>query len=351
VLYERVVRPILFRGDPEAAHDRTLAWLERASRHPRLLALVGPHYRVSDPTIVFGLSFPNRIGLAPGLDKDGLALPAWRALGFGFIEVGTVTWHGQPGNPMPRLFRLPASEGVINRMGFMNGGAEALAHRLASQAATGPLTVPLGISIGKSAVTPMSEAVEDYVASLRLLYRHGDYFVVNVSSPNTAGLRSLQGRDELSDLLGQLRAEIATLAGGAVAKPLLVKLAPDLSDAAVAEAVEVCLKHEVAGVVATNTTTGRDGIDPRDAPYAVETGGLSGRPLAARAREVVALIHRETGGRLPIIGVGGIAEPSDALRLLDAGASLVQVLTGLIYHGPALVRRINRVVRGSAGSG
>jgi len=355
VLYEAIARPVLFRldrGDPEAAHDRTMAWLVRASRRPHLLELLRSVYAVEvPPTTVFGLSFPSLVGLAPGLDKDGLALPAWQALGFGFLEVGTVTRFDQPGNPKRRLFRLPASEAVINRMGFVNRGAEALARQLAGLQAAGGLRVPLGISIGKSAVTPISEAVEDYVASLRLLYGYGDYFVVNVSSPNTAGLRSLQGRDELSDLLAQLRAEIATLAGCAVAKPLLVKVAPDLSDGAVADAIEVCLKHEIAGIVATNTTIRRDGIDPRDAGQAVEAGGLSGRPLARRARAVVAFIHRETGGRLPIIGVGGIAAPSDALRLLDAGASLVQILTGLIYHGPALVRRINRAVRAAARSG
>ena len=348
MLYERVVRPILFRGDPEAAHDRTLASLQRVSRHPRLLALLSPLFRVGHPTTVFGLSFPNRVGLAPGLDKDGLALPAWQALGFGFIEVGTVTRHGQPGNPAPRLFRLPASEAVINRMGFVNRGAEALAGQLAG---VGPLRVPIGISLGKSAVTPVADAAEDYLASLRLLYRHGDYFVVNVSSPNTEGLRSLQGRDELSALLGQLRTEIETLAGEATPKPLLVKVAPDLSEAAIADALEVCQKHEVAGVVATNTTTERGGLDPRDAAAAGERGGLSGRPLAARTRDVVAFIHRESGGHLPIIGVGGVSAPDDALRLFDAGANLVQLCTGLIYHGPGLVRRINRTVRRAGRSG
>jgi dihydroorotate dehydrogenase len=348
VLYERVIRPILFRGDPEPAHDQTLTWLERASRHPRLLALVDSVYRVDVPTRVFGLSFPNPVGLAPGLDKDGRALPAWQALGFGFIEVGTVTWHGQPGNPAPRLFRLPASEAVINRIGFANRGAEALARQLD---AAGSLTVPLGVSLGKSAVTPVAAAAEDYLASLRRLYRHGDYFVVNVSSPNTEGLRSLQGRDELSDLLGQLRAAMRELAGARVPKPLLVKVAPDLTDAAIADALEVCEKHEIAGVVATNTTIGRDGIDPRDADTAAERGGLSGRPLAARARDVVAFIHRESGSHLPIIGVGGICAPDDAMRLFDAGASLVQLCTGLIFHGPSLVRRINRAVRRTARPG
>ncbi len=320
---------MLFRvggGDAEAAHERTLRWLERAARFaPRR-----PFSPAGAATTVFGLRFPNPVGLAAGMDKDGRALAAWPALGFGFVEVGTVTRYPQPGNDRPRLFRLPDSRAIVNRMGFNNAGARALATRLA---ALGPLPVPLGINLGKSKVTPLEEAVEDYVASLAVLYPYGDYFAVNVSSPNTPGLRTLQDRDHLDVLLAQVRT--------VGPKPLLVKVAPDLSDAALGEVLEVCAKNEVAGLIATNTTLsrdGRNGIAPADAAAAAETGGLSGAPLTARAREVVRFVVRETAGRLPVVGVGGIMHPDDALRLRDAGASLVQVYTGLIYGGPALVR-------------
>jgi dihydroorotate dehydrogenase len=236
------------------------------------------------------------------------------------------------------LHRLRASEAIVNRMGFNNAGAAALARRLA---VLGPLVgpggerAPLGISLGKSKVTPLAEAVEDYLTSLRLLRPFGDYFAVNVSSPNTPGLRELQDRAHLSELLGALRAE----AGGA---PLLVKIAPDLTDHAIGEVLDVCAEHEVAGLIATNTTLGRDGVHARDADAASLAGGLSGRPLTERARKVVAFVHAQTGGRLPIIGVGGVMDADDARRLFDAGASLVQIYTGLIYRGPALVRRIAR---------
>jgi dihydroorotate dehydrogenase len=276
---------------------------------------------------VFGVRFPNPVGLAAGMDKDGRALTAWPALGFGFVEVGTVTCHPQPGNDRPRLFRLRDSRAIVNRMGFNNAGAQALAARLA---ALGPIGVPLGISLGKSKVTPLDDAVGDYVASLTELYPYGDYFAVNVSSPNTPGLRTLQDRGHLDALLAALRS--------VGPKPLLVKVAPDLTDAALGEILDVCDKHGVAGLIATNTTLSRDGVAPGDAVTATQAGGLSGAPLTARAREVVRFVATETGGRLPIIGVGGVMHPDDAVRLLDAGASLVQLYTGLIYGGPALVR-------------
>jgi dihydroorotate dehydrogenase len=347
VLYEGVARRVLFRlggGDPEAAHDKTLDALSFIARHQTLLTLLHKRYFVSAPLEAFGLPFPNPVGLAPGLDKDGVALDAWPAMGFGFIEVGTLTLHEQTGNPKQRLFRLPQSEAVINRMGFVNSGAEAFAHLRQGQ---GMLGVPLGISVGKSSGTALDEALADYVGSLKVLYGHGDYFVLNVSSPNTADLRYLQRRRELSTLLEGVTAQTRLLAEGAKPKPLLVKIAPDLGDAEIAAMIEVCLEFGVAGVVATNTTVKRDGVHPREAAIAAEAGGLSGRPLARRTREVVAFVHRETGGRLPIVGVGGIAAAADALRLFDVGASLVQVCTGLIYHGPSLIRRINRAVLAS----
>lgn len=322
--FERVVRPYLFRiggGDPEAAHDWTLRWL--AAAPPAVRALLRKWYAVSAPTTAFGVRFPNPVGLAAGMDKDGVALPTWPALGFGFVEVGTVTRDPQPGNPRPRLFRLPASRAIVNRMGFNNAGAEALAGRLA---AVGRLPVPLGISLGKSANTPLASAVGDYLDSYRLLREHGDYFAVNVSSPNTPGLRALQDRGYLDAILEALGGE----------RPILVKIAPDLTDHAIEEVLQVATDRGVAGVIATNTTVARDGV------ALAEPGGLSGGPLTARAREVVAFVHKHTAGSMPVIGVGGILTPDDATRMRDAGASLVQLYTGFVYHGPALVRAAAR---------
>nr|BFE66525.1 quinone-dependent dihydroorotate dehydrogenase [Dactylosporangium thailandense] len=320
-LYERTVRPVLFRlhgGDAESVHERTLRMLARLPRARRALSPPGAR------RTVFGVDFPNPVGLAAGMDKDGRALGAWPRLGFGFVEVGTVTRHAQPGNDRPRLFRLPQHEAIVNRMGFNNAGAEALAARLR---ALGPLPVPLGISLGKSKVTPLTGAVEDYVHSFRQLYGLGSYFAVNVSSPNTPGLRELQDKAHLSALLGALRSEAQAL-GGEV--PILVKVAPDLTETALGDLLDVCLGLGVAGLIATNTTIERPGVTTP------ETGGLSGRPLAPRALEVVRFVAKESG--LPVIGVGGITRPDDAARMLDAGAALVQLYTGFIYHGPALVR-------------
>ncbi|MBB4761273.1 quinone-dependent dihydroorotate dehydrogenase [Amorphoplanes digitatis] len=325
-VFTGAVRPVLFRlggGDPEKAHEFTLARL--AALGARSRALLHRRYAVQAPVEAFGVRFPNAVGLAAGMDKNGVALPAWPALGFGFVEVGTVTARAQPGNDRPRLFRLRDSEAVINRMGFNNAGAAALASRLE---ALGPVGVPLGISLGKSKVTPLEEAVEDYLTSYNLLHGYADYIAVNVSSPNTPGLRTLQDKAAIGALLGALVGRV----------PVLVKIAPDLTDEAVAELLEVCLARGAAGVIATNTTLARDGLAETDRPRAAEAGGLSGRPLTARAREVVRFVHTETGGRLPIIGVGGIAEPDDAARMLDAGASLVQLYTGFIYRGPDLVK-------------
>jgi dihydroorotate dehydrogenase len=285
---------------------------------------------------VFGVRFPNAVGLAAGMDKNGVALPAWPALGFGFVEVGTVTAHAQPGNDRPRLFRLRDSEAVINRMGFNNAGAAALAARLR---ALGRLPVPLGISLGKSKVTPIEQAVEDYLTSYELVRPYADYIAVNVSSPNTPGLRTLQDRAHLEAILSALVGKV----------PVLVKIAPDLTDPAIAEALQACVDHGAAGVIATNTTLGRDGLAPADQASAAQAGGLSGRPLTERAHKVVDFVHRETGGTLPIIGVGGILDPDDAVRLVDAGASLVQLYSGFIYRGPALVRAVARAVGSDEG--
>ncbi|KAA2258630.1 quinone-dependent dihydroorotate dehydrogenase [Solihabitans fulvus] len=349
MFYRQLIRKPLYRlhgSDAERVHETTVNLLARLSAARPLMSLTQRAVSVRTPSLartVFGVRFPNPVGLAAGMDKNGRAIPAWAAMGFGFVEVGTVTRHPQPGNPRPRLFQLSDSEALINRMGFNNAGAQALAARLDR---LGPLPVPLGISIGKSKVTPVEEAVEDYRASLRALYRHGDYFAVNISSPNTPGLRTLQDRTALGELLGELQAtstELASTRGGR-RTPLLVKIAPDLTDSAIAELLEVCAEHQVSGLIATNTTLGRDGLAASDTALATEAGGLSGRPLAARAREVVAFVSAETGGALPIIGVGGIFGPDDATRLLDAGASLVQTYSGFIYQGPGLIRRINRAL-------
>ncbi|HCT78774.1 MAG TPA: dihydroorotate dehydrogenase (quinone) [Micromonosporaceae bacterium] len=317
MLFERVVRPWLFRvgdGDAEEAHEWTLQRLSRLTKPAR--AVLHKRYAVSMPVSVFGVDFPNPVGLAAGMDKNGVALDAWPALGFGFVEVGTVTAHAQPGNERPRLFRLPEREAVINRMGFNNLGAAALADRLASF----KRQVPLGISLGKSKVTALEDAVADYRASYDALAQYADYIAINVSSPNTPGLRELQDRSHLDAILAALKGDV----------PVLVKLAPDLSEQAIAEALEVCDANGVKGIIATNTTINHSG----------PTGGMSGAPLRERAREVVSFIHRESG--LPIIGVGGIMSADDAAKMFDAGASLIQLYTGFIYHGPALVRRCAR---------
>lgn len=339
-VFERVVRPWLFRiggGDAEHAHEWTLRRLAGISRQPAVLSLLRRRYAVERPVDVFGVRFPNAVGLAAGMDKNGVALKAWPALGFGFVEVGTVTALAQPGNDRPRLFRLPDSRAIINRMGFNNEGAHALAGRLAG---VGPLGVPLGISLGKSKMTPLEEAVADYRASYDALKSYGDYFAVNVSSPNTPGLRSLQDRDQLDAILAALIEPGAPGGTGGTgrAKPVLVKIAPDLTDHAIAELLEVCLARGVAGLIATNTTLSRDGVASADQATAAQTGGLSGAPLTERAHKVVSFVHSETNGRLPIIGVGGLMSADDAARMFDAGASLVQLYTGFIYHGPALVR-------------
>jgi dihydroorotate dehydrogenase len=336
VIYEHAVRPLLFRlggGDAEAAHHTTTGALARLAGMEPAVAALRKVFGVDDPRTVFGVQFPSAVGLAAGMDKDGLALKAWPGLGFGFVEVGTVTRHAQPGNPQPRLFRLRDSGAIINRMGFNNAGADALAARLE---ALGPIGVPLGISIGKSKVTPVEQAVEDYVHSMRALRRYADYVAINVSSPNTPGLRGLQDRAALDELVAAVRAEAGRT-------PLLVKIAPDLTDEAIGEVLQVCADHRLAGLIATNTTIGRNGLAPRDVATGQEAGGLSGRPLTERSREIVAFVHRQAPA-LPIIGVGGISTVDDALRMLDAGASLIQLYTGFIYGGPPLVRGINRAV-------
>lgn len=327
-LYNSLIRPLLFSLDPESAHHlamrglQVLSWLGGRPEH--------------DPKLertVFGLKFPTPVGLAAGFDKNALVLPAWQSLGFGFVEVGTVTALAQPGNPTPRIFRLPEIGGLINRMGFNNDGAEVVAARLEELKGSGfwP-TIPVGINLGKSKVTPLEESTQDYLFSFHRFFELGDYFVLNVSSPNTPGLRTLQGKTELNELLGAVQA--ANLAKP-TPKPLLLKIAPDLEYAQIEEILELVTAHRLAGVIATNTTLDHSSVPAgRD-----ETGGLSGRPLRQRSTEIVKFITART--KLPVIAVGGIFDADAALEKLDAGAALVQLYTGFIYRGPALIREIN----------
>ncbi|MGQ0466739.1 MAG: quinone-dependent dihydroorotate dehydrogenase [Sporichthyaceae bacterium] len=344
-LYEKTLRKAMFRlggGDAEAAHHRAIDSLGKLGSSAAARRILAKAPRVDAPVDVFGIRFPNAVGLAAGMDKDAVAIPAWGALGFGFVEVGTVTWHAQPGNPKPRLFRLVESEAIVNRMGFNNHGAAAMAARLE---ALGKAPIPVGISLGKSKATPVEEATADYLNSLELLLPCADYVAVNVSSPNTPGLRSLQDKGALDELLAALRGYTVTAAGPTGPKPLLVKIAPDLTRDAAAEVIEVCLNRGVAGIVATNTTIGRAGISPLDHVRAAEPGGLSGRPLTEMSRDLVAFVAKEAGPALPVIGVGGIFSGDDARRMLDAGARLVQLYTGFVYRGPGLVREIAKATK------
>ena len=341
MIYRRAVRPLLFRsfsGDAERVHEQTLSLISRLGRTPPALAalraLARRHQR---PVTVAGLTFPAVVGLAAGMDKDGVGVRAWSALGFGHAELGTVTALPQPGNDRPRLFRLPASRAIVNRMGFNNRGASALAATLRAAGVArgnGAVGMPLGISIGKSRTTPLAQATEDYLTSHRLLAPYADYVAVNVSSPNTPGLRDLQDREQLDELVAALTTE------GDV--PIFVKIAPDLDEPALEQVLAVCHDRGAAGLIATNTTLARDGVAEADKILAAEAGGLSGAPLTRRARTVVGVLARRT--TLPIIGVGGLMSAEDGRAMLDAGASLLQVYTGLVYEGPALVRDLNRLL-------
>ena len=344
MLYRALLKPWLFRLDPERAHELAIACLERAQGSARLSGLVerlcghDPADRSLEQEL-FGLHFKNPLGLAAGFDKNGRLIQILPRLGFGCLEIGTVTFHPQAGNPRPRLFRLPRQAALINRLGFNNEGAQRVAARLAR---LGRPPVPLGINLGKSRDVPLDEAPDDYLRSFRLLYQCGDYFVINVSSPNTPGLRRLQSAERLSRLLEALGAENRRLAGsGATPKPLLLKIAPDLAPAELDQLLEVALAQGLAGIIATNTTITREGLCAGESwPYG--EGGLSGRPLAARSTAIIREIYRKTEGQLPIIGVGGIMSAADAWEKLRAGASLLQLYTGLIYQGPGLVSRIIR---------
>jgi dihydroorotate dehydrogenase len=345
--YRACVRPVLFAQDSEAIHDRTLAFLGFCSRKATFCeAFAAFHAAPSLPISVFGLAFPNPVGLAAGLDKQARAVPVWPALGFGFSELGGVTWHAQPGNPAPRLFRAVPDEALINRMGFNNPGAAAIAQKLIEWRALGRWPAhPVGVNLGKSKSTPLEKAAEDYANSFRLLAPHADFFVVNVSSPNTPNLRQLQDKAALDEILAALQEVNHSEAdgGGEQPKPILVKVAPDLSFEALDEILELAGPRQLAGIVATNTTLVRPASsDPRLNRVYAESGGLSGKPLRSRSTEVIRHLNQQTQGRLPIIGVGGIFDAADAWEKITAGATLVQVYTGLVYEGPSIARAIVR---------
>jgi dihydroorotate dehydrogenase len=326
-----LLKPLLFQLDAERAHHFTLDSLNAAQRLG-LLALL-PKPGKCRPRRVMGLDFPNRVGLAAGLDKNGAYIDALAALGFGFIEVGTVTPRAQPGNPLPRLFRVPQAQGIINRLGFNNAGVDALVENVKNARYDGIL----GINIGKNFDTPNERAVDDYLICLRKVYEHASYVTVNISSPNTKNLRQLQEREALEHLLSSLKAEQSVLAerhGGYV--PVVLKIAPDLTAEQVVEIATLLRQHRFDGVIATNTTLSREGVE--GLPNAAETGGLSGAPVREKSTAVIRHLAASLQGEIPIIGVGGILTGADAQEKIDAGASLVQLYSGLIYRGPALVR-------------
>ena len=343
-MYSRL-RPLLFHLDPETAHHLTLNMIRLAGQVPPAVAFLRAIYRApQQPVQAFGLRFTNPVGLAAGYDKDGLGWRGLAALGFGHIEIGTVTPLPQPGNPQPRVFRLPPAQGLINRMGFPGKGAEFVARQLAGKKR--PPGLILGVNLGKNKATPNVEAASDYVKLIQVFAPLADYLAINISSPNTVGLRDLQGKAALQALLAEIAAERqsqATLHKKAV--PVLVKLAPDLSDSELDDALDAILAAGMDGVIATNTTVSRaslqtyPGINPQTA---AENGGLSGTPLETMSTAMVMKIVQRTGGRLPVIGVGGISDAASAQRKLDSGAVLVQVYTGLVYAGPGLVQQIMR---------
>lgn len=326
----QLLRPALFALDPETAHHATLDALRTAHCLGTLQFIV--KRPASDPRTVMGLTFPNPIGLAAGLDKNGGYIDPLAALGFGFLEIGTVTPRPQPGNPKPRLFRLPQAQAIINRMGFNNDGVDALVANVKRAKFKGIL----GINIGKNADTPIEKAADDYLIGLRKVYAYASYVAINISSPNTKNLRQLQGGDELDALLGQLMAEQEKLAqqhGKYV--PLAVKIAPDLESDQIKIIATLLIKHRIDGVIATNTTLSREGVE--NLPYGNEAGGLSGTPVREKSTAVIRQLAAELQGALPIIGVGGILKGEDALEKIQAGAALVQFYSGMIYRGWDLV--------------
>ena len=333
-----LTRPFLFGLDPELAHEITLGTLARIQHTPLMCAMA--QKRVESPVTVAGLAFPNRVGLAAGLDKNGRCIDAFGAMGFGFVEVGTVTPKAQPGNPKPRMFRLPEAQGLINRLGFNNDGLDVFIANVRRSKFRGQGGI-LGLNIGKNAATPIERAVDDYLIGLDGVYPHADYVTVNISSPNTKNLRELQSDAALDALLTTLEArgrELAARHGRRV--PIFVKIAPDLDDAQVQLIARTLKKTGMDGVIATNTTIARDAV--RHLPHGEEVGGLSGAPVFEASNRVIAQLRAELGTGFPIIGAGGVMSGADARAKVAAGADLVQVYTGFIYKGPALVPEVAR---------
>ena len=337
-MYKLIIRPILFLFDPEKVHYFTFSLIRFLSKTPGFTALFKSIYGVNDPrleTEVFGLKFKNPVGLAAGFDKDAVLYKELSNFGFGFIEIGTLTPKGQDGNPKKRLFRLKEDSAIINRMGFNNGGVQEAVERLKTNT-----NVLVGGNIGKNKVTPNESAVDDYLICFDALYDYVDYFVVNVSSPNTPNLRELQEKEPLTQLLQTLQNKNSTKPKQ---KPILLKIAPDLTDTQLLDIIDIVKATKIAGVIATNTTISREGLQ---ADNMIETGGMSGKPLAKRSTEVIRFLSENSNKAFPIIGVGGINSPEDAIEKLEAGASLVQLYTGFIYEGPALVKAINKKILG-----
>ena len=352
-IYKALVGHFLFtlgKTDPEWLHKQTISslnWLAKTSYYPAnncLNHLLYQSLSLQHPRLeqtILGMKFPNPLGLAAGFDKDGVGASLWHNFGFGFAELGTVTYHPQPGNPPPRLFRLPLDQAALNRMGFNNSGAVAMAARLteAKQHLIYPIPIPIGINLGKSKITSLELAAQDYLESFRLLKDLGDYFVVNVSSPNTPGLRSLQDAAMLSQILDVLKQE------NNLQKPIFVKIAPDLEWEAISDIIALVKTYRIAGLIATNTTISREGlktqiIEKTGKSPQEEAGGISGKPVRDRSTEVIRFIYQQTQGQMPIIGVGGIFTAEDAWEKITAGACLIQTYTGWIYEGPMMVRRI-----------
>lgn len=335
-MYRLLIRPILFQFDPEKVHHFTFSLIRFLHKIPFVGTLINSYYEVKSPKLereVFGLKFKNPVGLAAGFDKDAKLYQELSNFGFGFIEIGTLTPKPQEGNPKKRLFRLQEDSAIINRMGFNNGGVEEAIIRLKKNKG-----VLIGGNIGKNKITPNEEAVNDYVICFETLFDYVDYFVVNVSSPNTPNLRELQEKEPLKALLNTL--QILNLKKDKP-KPILLKIAPDLTNEQLLDIIEIVNETKIAGVIASNTTISRDGLESANKS---ETGGLSGKPLTNRSTEVIRFLSEKSNKSFPIIGVGGIHSAKDALEKLDAGASLVQLYTGFIYEGPKLIKKINKAL-------
>ncbi|AFY68550.1 dihydroorotate oxidase A [Thalassoporum mexicanum PCC 7367] len=341
-IYKHGLRNLLFTIEPEQAHRLVMNLARQVDQNAPMRSLVTNLCTYGDRRLgqkLWGLDFSNPVGLAAGFDKNAEAAAAWASFGFGFAELGTITALAQAGNPQPRLFRLPNDQALLNRMGFNNLGSEAVAHQLEQYLAAHPPTMPIGINLGKSKVTALENASDDYLTSFRRFQALGDYFVVNVSSPNTPGLRDLQAIDSLAKIITTLQQ------ANQANKPILVKIAPDLSDADIRQVVQLSMSEQIAGIIATNTTIRRDNLSTRKLgatgkSITDETGGISGMPLRSRSTEVIKLIWQETHGQLPIIGVGGIFTGTDAWEKITAGATMVQLYTGWVYGGPGVIRSI-----------